>query len=531
MEAQRALDSHLPIAEGFIGEDFRLWRFLESEEGIADALDVLGGEFAVLLAHVLAQGLEPLGGVDELHLAFAMLGLPVREHPDVSGDAGVVEEVQREGDDGLQPIVLDDPAADVALTLAGVACEEGGAVVHLGNAAAERGVVLHLAEHVGQKEHLAIATPSDERVFGVAGVLDQEARIFDILFGAFAAHALQVGFPALAVGRIGEHEVERAGAELVVRQGGEGSAADDVVRFVAVAFEQEVGLADGVRFGVDLLSVQVGGDLFAVGGCELLEGFLCNRQHAAGAARAIVEQVGAGLDLVGHGKEHEVGHEPDGVAGCPVFTGFLVVLLVEAADEFLEDRAHGVVVEPGQFARGAGTEVDVLVEELLDELAEAVGFGELGDLVSEFEVLEDFLHVRREPIQVDHKIVLERLLRLAGLEIGQKKGRGVVEGLTGGGAQGIVLIGDPLLVEGRLHFHYGLLRRLQDGVETAENGHRQDHVSVFSPDEDIAKDIVGNRPDETHNASKHSFVHICIRIRHSIGGEAPPQTQVQLSTH
>lgn len=66
VEAERALDLHFPITKGGIGEDLRLRRFLEGEEGVADALDVLGGEFAVLFAHVLAQGPEPLGGVDEL---------------------------------------------------------------------------------------------------------------------------------------------------------------------------------------------------------------------------------------------------------------------------------------------------------------------------------------------------------------------------------------------------------------------------------------------------------------------------------
>ena len=72
-------------------------------------------------------------------------GLRLREHPDVGGDAGVVEHVERQGDDGLQPVVLDDPAADVALALAGVAGEERRAVVHLGDAAAELRAVLHLA--------------------------------------------------------------------------------------------------------------------------------------------------------------------------------------------------------------------------------------------------------------------------------------------------------------------------------------------------------------------------------------------------
>ena len=60
VQAQRALDRDLPVAEGGVGEDLRLGRFLEVEEGAADALDVLGRELAVLLAEVLAQRLEPL---------------------------------------------------------------------------------------------------------------------------------------------------------------------------------------------------------------------------------------------------------------------------------------------------------------------------------------------------------------------------------------------------------------------------------------------------------------------------------------
>ena len=137
LEPQRPLDRHLPVAEGGVGEDLRLLGLLEGEESVADAVDVLVGQLAVLLAQVLAQRLEPLRGVDELHLALAVRGLAVGEHPDVGGDAGVVKHVERQGDDGFEPVVLDDPAADVALALAGVAGEERRAVVDLGDAAAE----------------------------------------------------------------------------------------------------------------------------------------------------------------------------------------------------------------------------------------------------------------------------------------------------------------------------------------------------------------------------------------------------------
>ena len=188
-----------------------------------------------------------------------MLRLPVGEHPDIGGDAGVVEHVERQGDDRLQPVVLDDPAADVALALAGIAGEQRAAVVHLGDAAAEQGALLHLRELVGEEEHLAVAGAGDQGVLRIASVLDDEARVAHVLL---AAHALQVGLPALAIGRVGEHEVELAGREGVVGERGVLRAADDIVGRLALALQQQVGRADGVGLGVDLLAEQVRGDIF-----------------------------------------------------------------------------------------------------------------------------------------------------------------------------------------------------------------------------------------------------------------------------
>src|SRR5438270_368787 len=112
MQAQRALDRDFPVTEGGVGKNLRFRRFFEIEEGAADALDMLGCELAVLLAQVLAERLERLGTVDELYVAVAVCGLPVRQHPDVGRDASVVEEVERQRDDGIKPVVLDEPAAD-----------------------------------------------------------------------------------------------------------------------------------------------------------------------------------------------------------------------------------------------------------------------------------------------------------------------------------------------------------------------------------------------------------------------------------
>ncbi len=178
---------------------------LEIAEGFPDPLDVLCGKLAVLLAHVLAKRLIPLGGVDELNLVFAVLGLSVGEHPDVGRNAGVIEHVQRQSYDCFKPVVLDYPAADVALTLTGITGKERRSVVNLGNAATQRGVMLHLAELVHQEHELPITGAGNKAEFRVAVMLNDEAVIEDVLL---AAHALEIDLPALAVRRIREHEIE-----------------------------------------------------------------------------------------------------------------------------------------------------------------------------------------------------------------------------------------------------------------------------------------------------------------------------------
>ena len=63
------------------------------------------------------------------------------------------------------------------LSLAGVAGEQGATVVDLGDPAAHRRVVLHLAEHIGQEHHLTVVPPGDERVVCVVTVLDEEPGV------------------------------------------------------------------------------------------------------------------------------------------------------------------------------------------------------------------------------------------------------------------------------------------------------------------------------------------------------------------
>ena len=100
--------------------------------------------------------------------------------------------------------------------------------------------------------------------------------------------------------------------------------------------------------------------MLATSDTQLQERLLGDREHAARTGCAVVKQVRAGFNLVSYGQEDQIRHQADSVAGRPVFTGLFVVFLVELADEFLENRAHRMVVE------SSGAQVYIRVEEFVD---------------------------------------------------------------------------------------------------------------------------------------------------------------------
>jgi hypothetical protein len=210
-----------------------------------------------------------------------------------------------------------------------------------------------------------------------------------------------------------------------------------------------------------------------------------------------------------------------------VLAGFLVVLLVEAPHQLLEDGTHAVVVQARVLHRAVavenrlGAQVDVRRQELLDQGAEGVGLGQPRDLVAELEVVEDLLDIGREAVEVGHEIGPELLLAGARAQVAQGKLGGVVEGLTGGLAQGLVLLDDTGTVERGPHVEDGLLGRLQHRVQAAQYGHGEDHVPVLAADVDVAEHVVGDAPDEVGDPVE-------LRLFHSVPGR-PQCRPVSLS--
>lgn len=318
VHAQRTLDGD--AAEGEVGvvEDARALALGEGAVGREDGRAVFVADLVALLAEGAAHLVGGVRGVDELHLALAGCGLAVRDDPDVGADAGVEEELIGQGDDGLDEVAREEPAADLALAAPGVAGEEGRAVEDDGDArAAERaGDGLHLRDHELKKEQRAVAH---------AGQARGEGAVVALVVVALA-EALFDALPVDAEGRVREHVVE---ALLGVAVVGEAVARGDVLR--PVPAEHHVGLADGVGLVVELLAVE-----FRLGlGVVDPDALLGDGEHSAGSARGVVE---GGLEAR-HGeslliaREHEVDHELDDLARGVVLARGLVRLLREAPDE------------------------------------------------------------------------------------------------------------------------------------------------------------------------------------------------------
>jgi hypothetical protein len=224
-------------------------------------------------------------------------------------------------------------APDFGLARAGPAGEQRRAVEHDADAAAALHGRAHLAEQVQQEQQRAVRHARQAR---------PEAAAVALLLVLVADGLLDL-LPLHAEGRVGEHVVEQLAQQAVVA---ERVAEHDVADVLAA--DQHVGLADGVRLGVQLLAEQRQPGL----GVQLVQVLARHRQHAAGAGGRVVH--GAHHARLGQGvvvlDEQQVHHQPDHLARGEVLTGRLVGELGELADQLLEHQAHLHVVDLGRAA-------------------------------------------------------------------------------------------------------------------------------------------------------------------------------------
>ena len=70
-----------------------------------------------------------------------------------------------------------------------------------------------------------------------------------------------------------------------------------------------------------------------------------------------------------------------------------------------------------------------------------------------------------------------------------------------------MLFCNACFVEHGLGIENGLFGGFQNGVEAAKHAHGQNNVRVFSSFEEVAKNVVGNAPDEGDNFVVSGLVH------------------------
>ena len=184
-------------------------------------------------------------------------------------------------------------------------------------------------------------------------------------------------------------------------QGERGTKAD-VFGLIAIALQEHICGANSVGFRVNLLTKEMDRYILATSMGKCKKTFLSNGKHTAGSTSPIVAGVCSVLNLVRNGNENKVCHKLNNVTRRPVFTGFLVILLVETTDQFLENGTHAVIIQTRMAHDGFGlvfphrirAQVNVGGHKFLNDGTEDISVHHRVDLIAKFELIQNDLHIR-----------------------------------------------------------------------------------------------------------------------------------------
>ena len=183
-------------------------------------------------------------------------------------------------------------------------------------------------------------------------------------------------------------------------------------------------------------------------------------------------------------------------------TGGMLTVAEEALHELAEE--HGKEVSIHLFGQEISDETyaickaDMLLKGDGAE-AENMGIHQFLNLVAEVELGEDLLHVGREAVQICNEVIAQALACCAGLELGQRELRDVVERLPRCHTQRAVLLGHFVGVQELLALEHRVFRRFEHGIEPPQYGEGQDHIAVLAAHVDVAQAVVSDVPDEVGN--------------------------------
>ena len=187
---------------------------------------------------------------------------------------------------------------------------------------------------------------------------------------------------------------------------------------LSVTLQQHIRFTDGIGLRLHFLTKQVNRNLLSGFFRQFQQAILRHSQHTARTAGSIIAGIGGILDLVLDGYKNQVCHQFHHITRRVVFAGFFVVGLVELANQFFKDSAHGVVIKPRQLDLGftiiginrIRAEVYFLGHKFFNNCAQNVGFDHCIDLIAELELLQNLLYIGRKTVQIGDKISFELLL-------------------------------------------------------------------------------------------------------------------------
>ena len=206
IQLQRPLDGDTSIPEVCIVKYPNVLPFGQGAVQPRNGVALFVRDLVALVAQGLTHFLEKTRGVHELNPALTTGGFTVGHNPQVGVDAGVVEELVRQGHNGFEPVVLNDPAPDFALARTGTAGKERRAVEDNGQARTTLFGWLHLADHVLQEQQRPVVNARQSCAETPA----------ESLFLVLAPDVVGLGLPLHAKGWIGEHVVELLSGKVVL---------------------------------------------------------------------------------------------------------------------------------------------------------------------------------------------------------------------------------------------------------------------------------------------------------------------------
>ena len=285
---------------------------------------------------------------------------------------------------------------------------------------------------------------------------------------------------------------------------------------LSVTLQQHIRFTNGIGLRLHFLAKQMNRNLLTGFFRQFQQAILRHGQHTTRTAGSIIAGVGGILDLILDRNKNQICHQFHHITRRVVFTSFFVVGLVELANQFFKDSAHGVVIQSRQPDLGFAiiginrirAEVDFLRHKFFNDCAQNIGFDHCVNLVSELELLQNLLYIWRKTVQVCGEIGFELLLLGAGRQITQTEGRSVAKRLSCSYTQCLRLIGNPRSIQFGFHVHNLLFRILQNSIQTANHRHRQNHITILATHIHIAQTVISNAPNKAHNLVVNLIIHI-----------------------